>query len=110
MSAPALQTNTIHHRTSCIQRLADPAKRRGCGASCYILQLPSVLLFCFASTDEREMASSFLLLSRYSDAMFVVARHTHPHGNRPVARLFAGLFLLGTPGSIKAYVSTARVH
>ena len=71
-----------------------------------ILQLPTVLLFCFASTW-RETASSF---PRYSDAMFVVTRHTHPHGNGPVARSFAVLFLLGTPGGIMVYISTARVH
>ena len=75
----------------------------------YILQLPSVLSFCFASTG-RETAFSLLLFPRYSDAMFVVARHTYPHGNGPVARSFAVLFLLGTPGSIMAYVSTACVH
>ena len=57
------------------------------------------LLVCFASTG-RETASSFLLFPRYSDAIFMVARHTHPHGNGPVARSFAVLFLLGTPGSI----------
>ena len=45
------------------------------------------------------MASSLLLYLRYSDAMFMVARLLHLHGNGPVARSFAVLFLLGTPGS-----------
>ena len=69
-----------------------------------------VLSFFCVNCTGRETASSLLLFPRYSDAMFVVARHTHPHGNRAVARSFAVLFLLGTPGSIIAYVSTVCVH
>ena len=99
MSAPALQTNSrspsrkLHTATRAI---ADPAKRRGCEASYYILQLPSVYPSCFASS-ERETASSLLLFPRYSGAMFVVSRQTHPDDNGPVARLFAVLFLQGHP-------------
>ena len=62
-----------------------------------------VILFCV--DWERETASSLLLFPRDSDAMLVVTRYTHPHGNGPVARSFAVFFLLGTPGSIMAYRS-----
>ena len=60
------------------------------------MQLPSIQPSCFATT-ERETASTLLLFSRYSDAMFVVVMQTLPHGNGPIACLFAVLFLLGQP-------------